>query len=677
MDECILSYKNTPYAPPGGGGGGAALVFNYTTFNGSTPVSSVTDIGSGITGGVANIAAGGGHHQGGCLWNLAQVDIRAFTTNFTFTLPSYTCALTAGSANITLPANNGLAVNDVIRFGGSLGTVTGLSFLTFQYFITSLSTVGGTTTIQVSTTSGGTAITMGGTGTSNVRLVAICGMTFSIQTSNTTTNQPPPFLGTGFVGDANLDGIGGFATGGGTQYPLGNSVNVVLDMGSNSLNNLTYGPGEGSNSAALLINGGPFNTPSPSFDLNPYGLDLGTGHLMSANITYDGSLLVVVIADTITNAQARFVWPLANLTSIVGGNTAWVGMTCGMIPAALTTIYTWNYSTGYNTRLAAPSVSPVPGTYSSGQSVTLSAAAGATIYYSTNGLPPTTSSTLYTGAISVSATQNIQAIAVQSGFTDSLPSGGIFQIATGAPKVNFPTGFAAAISSGQIILNGFPYLNGSDIQCLQDTAGLFEAGSAWYATPQPISTFTTSFKFTIDSFGNTGNGNAGFTFCLQNYNQSPTTFNTPQDGGWVSGGPSSFYMSTATGSLGYAGVSNAGSLVADQTSGIGASVCLAFDLAVGSFGGVGLYTGGATPTGSSVSLPSTTNIHNGNPYTAAITYNGTTLTLLLTDTVTTNTFSHSWTVDIPTLVGGPNAIAGFTMADGFSWANARLSNWTM
>ena len=72
------------------------------------------------------------------------------------------------------------------------------------------------------------------------------------------------------------------------------------------------------------------------------------------------------------------------------------------------------------TSAATPAFSPAPGTFKTAQSVTLSAATpGATIYYTTNGSAPTTSSAKYSGPISVRASQVIEAVAVASGYTNS------------------------------------------------------------------------------------------------------------------------------------------------------------------------------------------------------------------------------------------------------------------
>jgi subtilase family serine protease/N-acetylneuraminic acid mutarotase len=69
-----------------------------------------------------------------------------------------------------------------------------------------------------------------------------------------------------------------------------------------------------------------------------------------------------------------------------------------------------------NTATATPVFNPVAGTYTSKQNVTISdATSGAAIYYTIDGTVPTTSSTKYTTAISVSSTETIKAIAMSSG----------------------------------------------------------------------------------------------------------------------------------------------------------------------------------------------------------------------------------------------------------------------
>jgi hypothetical protein len=80
--------------------------------------------------------------------------------------------------------------------------------------------------------------------------------------------------------------------------------------------------------------------------------------------------------------------------------------------------------------LAPPVFSLAAGSYTAAQTVGLSAAnTGAAIYYTTNGSTPTTGSTSYSGAIQVSSTETIQAIAVASGYVNSPVASATYTIA--------------------------------------------------------------------------------------------------------------------------------------------------------------------------------------------------------------------------------------------------------
>ncbi|MEI6833390.1 MAG: chitobiase/beta-hexosaminidase C-terminal domain-containing protein, partial [bacterium] len=68
----------------------------------------------------------------------------------------------------------------------------------------------------------------------------------------------------------------------------------------------------------------------------------------------------------------------------------------------------------------APAASPAAGTYTSAQSVSLSSGtSGATIYYTTDNSPPSTSSIVYSSPFLVQVSQTIKAIAVKSGYQNS------------------------------------------------------------------------------------------------------------------------------------------------------------------------------------------------------------------------------------------------------------------
>jgi hypothetical protein len=75
---------------------------------------------------------------------------------------------------------------------------------------------------------------------------------------------------------------------------------------------------------------------------------------------------------------------------------------------------------GKGAPLATPVFSPKPKTYTTPQSVTITdALAAATIYYTTDGTNPTTSSPVYVSPITVSSTETLKARAMAAGYLDS------------------------------------------------------------------------------------------------------------------------------------------------------------------------------------------------------------------------------------------------------------------
>jgi len=84
--------------------------------------------------------------------------------------------------------------------------------------------------------------------------------------------------------------------------------------------------------------------------------------------------------------------------------------------------YTLNYPV-----TAAPVFSLPAGSYSGTQSLTITdSQTGATIYYTTDGTTPTTSSTKYTGTITVSSTETVEAMAVATNYSPSAVTTGAY-----------------------------------------------------------------------------------------------------------------------------------------------------------------------------------------------------------------------------------------------------------
>jgi hypothetical protein len=131
-------------------------------------------------------------------------------------------------------------------------------------------------------------------------------------------------------------------------------------------------------------------------------------------------------------------------------------------------VYVENYPSGWNgcavfgyqtyvvqgsgkTSLAAPAFSVAAGSYPTAQKVALSESTkGATMYYTTNGTRPSGASTKYAGAIAVSSSETLQAIAEEAGYSPSPIATAAYNIGPPAATPKFSVA-AGTYSSAQSV----------------------------------------------------------------------------------------------------------------------------------------------------------------------------------------------------------------------------------
>ncbi|WP_170834962.1 PQQ-binding-like beta-propeller repeat protein [Terriglobus roseus] len=204
----------------------------------------------------------------------------------------------------------------------------------------------------------------------------------------------------------------------------------------------------------------------------------------------------------------------------------------------------------------------------------------------------------------------------------------------GGGGVDASSGFSTSLG---LNFSGSGRLDGTALQ-LTDGNG-YEAGAAWSAAPVKATSFTSDFHFKIT------NAQAdGLTFTIQN------------------AAPSA--LGSAGGELGYNFIPN--------------SIALKFDLYDNAGEGansVGVYTAGNSLTGPGTVLPPDVSLLAGHTMLAHVTYDGYTLNLLLTDTVTGATATYRKVIDIPGTIGSNTAYVGFTGSTGGLTSTIEILDW--
>ena len=128
-------------------------------------------------------------------------------------------------------------------------------------------------------------------------------------------------------------GYGPTHTGGTAGIP--ESIAVKFDLWDND--------GEGYNSTGCYTNGAAPTVPATN--LTSSGIDLHSGDIMQANITYSGTTLTVKIKDTVTGKSATQTYTV-NIQSLTNNSSmAYFGFTAASGSATATQdILTWTYT---------------------------------------------------------------------------------------------------------------------------------------------------------------------------------------------------------------------------------------------------------------------------------------------------------------------------------------------
>jgi hypothetical protein len=216
-----------------------------------------------------------------------------------------------------------------------------------------------------------------------------------------------------------------------------------------------------------------------------------------------------------------------------------------------------------------------------------------------------------------------------TGSPQSIALSGFATLSVDTPLIDFSQGF----ETDSLTLNGPATITSGALQLTSGPSSA--ASSAFYPTPVPTKSFDTQFTFQLlDPTAE------GITFTIQG------------------DGPNA--VGLGGGGLGYQGLQK--------------SLAVKFDLKDTAGEGIdstGIYVDGAAPTVPAVSLASSgIDLHSGHTFALHLSYDGTTMSVNLTDTVTNAVWSTQAAEDIPGITGGSTAYFGFTAGSGTPTLNS-------
>ena len=226
-----------------------------------------------------------------------------------------------------------------------------------------------------------------------------------------------------------------------------------------------------------------------------------TGNKMGVWYSTDGDNWTALATDvTLTTSAASKSYDIPNSSS---SNTYYVkiGLTTGSSTNKKDLIFddvVFTYSTGGGSTVSTPTITPNGGIFVNSQEVTITCdTEGAAIYYTLNGSTPTTSSTLYNGAFTITESKTVKAFAVKQDYNDSQIATAEFTKVTplaniAALTANTETGTYYVTLTNAVVT----FVNGSNAY-IQDASGavaMYKSGHGLTAGDVLNGTATVSYQ---------------------------------------------------------------------------------------------------------------------------------------------------------------------------------------